>query len=75
MFLMFVVTTLKVKHICYDRVTGSLFHESYPFHISNRLYFLFKHLKTGNCTATFNSRDRLTAFEVLAWLWRWWGGR
>lgn len=64
MFLMFVVTTLKVKYICYDQVTVSLFHESYPFHISNRP-FIFKHLKPGNCTVTFNSRDRLTAFEVL----------
>lgn len=71
MFLMFVVSTLKVKYICYDQVTVSLFHESYPFHISNRPYFIFKYLKPRNCTATFTSRDRLMAFEVLGWLWRW----
>lgn len=70
---MFVVTALKVKYICYDQVTVSLFHESYTFHISNRPSFIFKHLKPKSCTALFNSRDRLTASEVP--LWRWWGGQ
>lgn len=75
MFLMFVVTTLKVKYICYDQVTVSSFHESRPFHISNRPSFVFKHLKSGSCAATFNPRDSLSAVEVLVWLWRWRGGR
>lgn len=63
---MFVDTTLKVKYIRYDPVTVSLFHESYPFHIS----FIFKQLKRENCTAAFTSRDKLTSFAILMWLWR-----
>lgn len=74
MFLMFVVTTLKVKYICYDQVTVSSFHESYPFHISNRTSFMFKRLKPGNCPVTSSSRGMLTAVDVLVEVLGWAAG-
>lgn len=58
---MFVVTALKVKYICYDRVTVFLFHESYAFCAPIRPCFIFKHLKHRNCAAPFSSRHGFTA--------------
>lgn len=60
---MFVVTALKVKYICYDRVSVSLFHESRIFCIPHRPCFIFKHLKHRNCTAPFSSRGGSTGLR------------
>lgn len=71
---MFVVTALKVKYICYDGVTVSLFHESYTFCVPHRPCFILKHLKYRNCSAPFNSRGGFAALEGVVWLSRCWGG-